>query len=211
MKKRIFFMLFLTSLATSNAEELTNKSGIILGVEASFGFSITHEGTPELLGISSMIGGVYTGYQHYFDDSFGIRVLATIHDGTPIITKFDNNVETSAIPFWTGGRFDVLWDFWDSGEQSAGLNLGIEYAFESYRSRKAKIGKEKFPLELITQHNIYPLFGIYYYYKRIQIALEYRFAGVLQAKAQTDTIKDISVSTRYSFNESLGLSWAYRF
>lgn len=212
MKKIFFALVFLwTSLSFSDAQELENQSGFVLGLEASFGSPITYEGSLELLNNASVMGGLYSGYQHYFDDHFGIKVLIAIHDATPVIAKFDRDIEISAIPFWIGGRADVLWDFWRSGEHSLGVSVGIEYAFETYRSREAKIKQTKYILSPITQHNLYPLIGFYYRYKHNQISLDYRFEGALKPKSQNENINNVPINTKYSFNESLNLSYTYRF
>lgn len=207
--KKIFSALILASFL--NSQELQNQSGFILGIEASFGSPITYEGSFELLSVASIMGGIYGGYQHYFDDRFGMKFLVAVHDGTPITAKFYQNIEISAIPFWVGGRVDLLWDFWRSKQHSLGISLGIEYASEIYRSREAKFNQTKQALSSITQQNLYPLIGFYYHYQNNQISLDYRFEGALKPKSQTEIINNTPIHTKYKFNESLNLSWAYRF
>lgn len=207
--KRLFILIFLFNIL--NSQDLEKQSGFIVGIEASFGSPISYEGNPESLSAASIMGGLYSGYQYYFDQNFGIKILFGIHDGTPIIAKFDKNIKISAIPFWVGGRADLLWDFWQSQSNSIGINVGIEYASETYHSREAKINESKQTLNPITQHNLYPLLGFYYRYKKYQISLDYRFNGALKPKSQAEIIDQISFYTKYSFNESLNLSWFYWF
>lgn len=209
--KKLFFALSLLWACLSASENLDTKSGFILGIEASFGSPISYEGSSELLETLSVMGGIYGGYQYYFDDSFGLKALFSIHDGTPVIAKFNQDIEISAIPFWIGGRVDILWDFWQSEEHSMGISLGIEYASETYRSREAKIDKKKQGLNSITQHNLYPLLGFYYRYNNSQFSLDYRFEGALKPKSHTETINNTPINSKYKFNESLNLSYAYRF
>lgn len=207
MKKILALVLLFYAL---NSEEL-NKSGFILGIEASFGFPITYDGSLTILHTSSIMGGIYTGYQHYFDENFGIKILFGIHDATPVIAQFEQNITISAIPLWIGGRVDLLWDFWESPLHSVGIKTGIEYAFESYRSREAKIDQTKQSLSSITQHNLYPLIGFYYRYKKMEFSLDYRFFGALKPKLQNETINNKDFNTKYKFNESLNLTYSYRF
>lgn len=209
--KRLFFVLVLLLAPLSALENLDTKSGFILGVEASFGSPIDYEGSSELLGVASIMGGLYSGYQYYFDHSFGIKTLFSIHDSTPVIAKLNQNIEISAIPLWIGGRIDILWDFWRSEQHSIGISLGIEYASEIYRSREAKINKNKYSLSSISQHNLYPLLGFYYHYKNNQFSLDYRFEGALRPKSHTEIINNTPINSKYKFNETLNLSYAYRF
>lgn len=209
--RKIFFALALLWAPISALENLDTKSGFILGIDVSFGSPITYEGSSELLEVASIMGGLYGGYQYYFDHSFGIKTLFSIHDSTPVIAKFNQDTEISAIPFWISGRVDILWDFWRSEQHSVGISLGIEYVSEIYRSREAKINKNKYTLNSIHQHNLYPLLGFFYHYKNNQFSLDYRFEGALEPKSQIEIINNAPINTKYKFNESLNLSYAYRF
>lgn len=232
MKKTFFVLALFLSLyaqedqpqqeqdisAENIQKELTfaqKKSGFVVGVEALFGSFTTHqENISQTSSGFSLMGGFYGGYQHYFDDNFGIRALLSIHDGTPIIGEINlgNQIfQTSALPFWVGTQLDVLWDFWQTGEHTLGISAGLGYNFEIYHAREAKINQTTHTLPNLYQHNLYPILGIHYYYGHHQMSLNYRFIGTLNSPLEEYFVIGIPLKTKYNFTDYVNFSYTYRF
>lgn len=190
-----------------------SKSGFVIGIEALFGSSTTYNDVQSSQNFSLM-GGFYGGYQHYFDDNFGIRALLSIHDGTPIMGEFNiqnQQIKTSALPFWVGTELDILWDFWQQGEHVLGVSAGLGYNFELYHSREAKVNNVTQNLSQLYQHNLYPIFGLHYYYGHHQMSLNYRFIGTVGTSSKKEMIGESLFQMRYSFADYLNFSYTYRF
>lgn len=193
------------------------KSGFLVGVEALFGSAITQsqvQSQEKNTSVFSLMGGFYGGYQHYFDDHFGIKVLLSVHDGTPIMAEFQvQNVimQTFALPFWIGTELSMLWDFWQEGEHAIGLNAGLGYNFELYHTREVKIGSNTHFLPKTYQHNLYPILGIHYYYGHHQMGLNYRFIGSFGSKASTHDVAGFPLKLQYVFEDYFNFSYTYRF
>ncbi|MCE3047345.1 outer membrane beta-barrel protein [Helicobacter kayseriensis] len=203
---------------TDTPKELTlaqKKSGFVVGVEALFGSStIHHENVSQSSSGFSLMGGFYGGYQHYFDDHFGIRALLSVHDGTPIIGNVDlanQTFQISALPFWVGTQLDVLWDFWQKEEHTLGISAGLGYNFETYHAREAKINQTTYTLSNLYQHNLYPIIGFHYYYGHHQMSLNYRFIGTLNSPLKEYFVAGIPLKTKYNFTDYLNFSYTYRF
>lgn len=191
----------------------SSKSGFVIGIEALFGSSITEETQGESSS-SSVMGGLYVGYQHYFDENLGLRALFHIHDGTPILGSFSSSaqsIQTSALPFWLGTELDLLWDFWQGGDHTLGLSGGLGYNFEIYHAREVKINNTSFALPSTYQHNLYPILSLHYYFGQHQISLNYRFIGTLNSSIKTYQAGGVNFKTHYSFKDYFNLSYFYRF
>ncbi|WP_027326696.1 hypothetical protein [Helicobacter pametensis] len=230
MKKTLWIILALLSSMIAQEEQTPKeenqqtqqslskaqiKSGFLIGIEALIGSSSTHEENhSQTSSIFSLMGGLYGGYQHYFDDDFGIRALLSIHDGTPItgeLTVANQMIQTFALPFWVGTELDILWDFWQEGEHVLGISAGLGYNFEIYHAREAKINDTAYSIPNLFQHNLYPILGIHYYYGHHQMSLNYRFIGSFNSSLEEYFIANIPFKTKYTFKDYLNFSYTYRF
>lgn len=192
------------------------KSGFLFGVDVTLGeFKTTTYYTPSSFsqsakGFSSMFG-VFGGYQHYFDEFFGLRATAHLASGTLSDAQYSingNELQNTSTPLWLGVRLSVLWDFLQFGEQALGVSAGIGYNAEFYLNHQYTYSSYTNNASSFIQHNLYPILGIHYYFGRHQFEVNYRFSGALN---YSSLVNNDGFETEIKYNNYIGFSYAFRF
>ncbi|ANV98053.1 hypothetical protein BBW65_04210 [Helicobacter enhydrae] len=181
--------------------ESIDKNGFVLGLEATFGTITMREGGVQNTN-SMVMGGILAGYQYYVTQDFGMRALMTIHDSTMA------SVQTqSVLPFWIGTEFDLLWDYFQEGNHTLGLSIGLGYNAEIYHNYL--INNQS--LAFFTQHDLFPTFALHYYYDKHQIQIGYRFIETLKIPNRTISFQNQKLNPSVSYTNYLSLTYFYRF
>lgn len=224
--------------------------GVLGGVDVNFNYyeQDTCDGKTQCSEIIPMTAsnttfdlGLMGGYQHYFGKSqrHGIKVSAHLYSG------FGNSWQLSSIDPLLGGKgsiddikytisyvpvkfgFDVkyLYDFFERGKHTLGLNVGLGYEFDSYVNGKSEDDGFKEDIDNIFLNSFYPVVGLHYYYGHHQFELMYRFGGILDelgskqvyyySEPLTTGMNYLLLVTSYDIsllNQSyLTINYAYRF
>lgn len=195
-----------------------DKSGFLLGADVVFGkFKIGTAYNDSIFSFSSKdtcfstMFGIFVGYQHYFDENFGLRT--TLHAASGIIgdaqySVGEGKIQNTATPLWLGLRLSVLWDFLHYGEHAVGVSAGVGYNAEIYLNHRYSYGPNVLNASSLIQHNLYPILGIHYYFRHHQFEVNYRFSGSLNHGAIPS---DEGFETQIKYYNYIGISYAYRF
>lgn len=192
------------------------KNGFLFGVDVMLGeFNTTTYYTPSSFsqsakGFSGMFG-VFGGYQHYFDEFFGIRATIHLSSGTLSDAQYSSdfgNLQNTSTPLWLGMQLSVLWDFLQYGEYALGMSAGIGYNTEFYLNHQYSTPTTIINASTLTQHNLYPILGIHYYFGHHQFEVNYRFSGALNYSSLTN---NDGFETKIKYNNYIGFSYALRF
>lgn len=121
---------------------------------------------------------------------------------------------------------NILYDFWEKGEQVLGASIGLGYSFvyginaEMYYIAQPE-SKEAYD-KYITDDNIYyslisPKIALHYYYGKHQVELGFSFDKALgeivnknSYVSATENI-DNTIATKSNYFYTFSLSYAYRF
>lgn len=171
--------------------------------------------------------GLVGGYQHYFGKSqrHGIKVSAHLYSGfgSDWTLSFDYQTSETSTIIKTGNisyvpvkfGFDVkyLYDFFERGKHTLGLNVGLGYEFDSYVNGKSEVDGFKEDFDNIFLNSFYPVVGLHYYYGHHQFELMYRFGGILDEQTRKVVIDDIDLTQTIILNTQsyLTINYAYRF
>lgn len=170
--------------------------------------------------------GLMGGYQHYFGKSqrHGIKASAHLYSGfgSDWTLSFDYKTDVSTmtktgnvsyVPVKFGFDVKYLYDFFERGKHTLGLNVGLGYEFDSYVNGKAEADGFKQDFDNIFLNSFYPVVGLHYYYGHHQFELMYRFGGILDEQTRKVVLDDIDLTQTIILNTQsyLTINYAYRF
>ncbi|PAF42162.1 hypothetical protein [Helicobacter sp. 11S03491-1] len=224
-----------------NKSNKDSKNGFFLGVEGNLGkFIFTPYDTESTFFQPSLSTtfdiGLVGGYQHYFGESqrHGLKVSAHLYSGyisSNLDTKInqrdsDGNLTSnlialrssySYIPIKVGLDVKYLWDFFEKGKHTLGLNVGLGYEFSVYTGGKIMTKSidgylKTNKINNIFSNMIYPVIGLHYYYGHHQFEVMYRYNSVNKGFVLLKNIdyNYCQKATIGSFSY-LTLNYAYRF
>ncbi|MCE3037274.1 hypothetical protein LW135_05445 [Helicobacter sp. faydin-H20] len=217
MKKKLLILFCVVFL---HADEENVKNGLFFGLELgvnSLQMEVFENFTP--LSLQKKIFaeiGLKLGDQLYYTENFGAKLSVYCGLGNKIIfSDFaykDFAVSQSILPFSMGVDFAFLYDVVNRENFVFGLNFGAGYRFRQYFLLHEGIYSLKNNFHI---HQIYPEIGMHFYIHNHQIALSYRFGGILSQKSAKNQATLYGANATFYLSGTLEdyatLEYSYRF
>ncbi|PAF52941.1 hypothetical protein BKH42_08595 [Helicobacter sp. 13S00482-2] len=151
----------------SKVKNQDSKNGIFIGVEGSI-FSAAS-------GSKNPVFGLMGGYQHYFGDSQKHGIKASVHGHT--------NLDSITYDFSIDVKY--LWDFFETGKHTLGLNVGLGFSYFYYTDKYSETIETASGLKYISHSEKTSgllgnaVIGLHYYYGHHQFELLSGYPDIL--------------------------------